>query len=288
MIAFFISSLLLGVCFLPLSLGVYLSLKIYSVPDITTDGSFVLGACISAVLIEGGFTPLLVLPIILFAGFLAGTFTGLIHTKLSVNALLSGIIVMTALFSINLAIMGKPNISLMNHEGLLGDPAYLAESWKNIAILLSLVAAFFLLFFYLLRTDFGLSMRATGSNELMARTYGINTSLNKIIGLGFANGLSALSGFLMVQIQGFADINMGIGIVIIGLASVMIADKIKPNQIRFSVSSELLFLIVGTLVYRLIISLSLLSGIPSEYIKLLTAILVLSVLFIPSGKSKKV
>jgi putative ABC transport system permease protein len=122
----------------------------------------------------------------------------------------------------------------------------------------------------------------------MARTYGINTSLNKIIGLGFANGLSALSGFLMVQIQGFADINMGIGIVIIGLASVMIADKIKPNQIRFSVSSELLFLIVGTLVYRLIISLSLLSGIPSEYIKLLTAILVLSVLFIPSGKSKKV
>lgn len=288
MIAFFISTLLLGICFLPLSLGVYLSLKIYSVPDITTDGSFVLGACISAVLIESGYPPMLVLPIILAAGFVAGTFTGVIHTKLGVNALLSGIIVMTALYSINLAIMGKPNVALMNHQGMFGDPSYLGDSLKNILLLVSLVTLFFMFFLFLLKTDYGLSMRATGSNELMARAYGINTNLNKITGLGFANGLSALSGFLMVQIQGFADINMGIGIVISGLASVMIADKITPKKIGFSISLELIFLVLGTLLYRAIISISLLSGIASVYIKLLTSILVLAVLFIPSRKPKTI
>jgi putative tryptophan/tyrosine transport system permease protein len=286
MMPFFISALILGVSFLPLSLGVYLSLKVYSVPDITTDGSFVLGASLSAVLIEGGVSPLLVIPIILFAGFLSGVCTGLIHTKLGVNALLSGIIIMTALFSINLAILGKPNLSLMNYEGLFGDPSYMSESPTNIILLIGIVTGIYLLFGYLLKTDYGLSMRATGSNETMAKVYGINTITNKVAGLGFANGLSALSGFLLVQIQGFADVNMGVGIVISGLASVMIADKLTPVKFNFSVSTELIFLIVGTMVYRLIISCSLLSGIPSGYMKLLTAFLVLSVLFIPSKKNK--
>lgn len=282
---FFISTLLLGIALLPLSLGVYLSLKVYQVPDITTDGSYVLGACSGAVLIESGISPLLVIPVILLAGFCSGIITGIIHTKIKVNALLSGIIVMTGLFSVNLAILGKPNLSLIQHEGLFGDPSILTDNLKAVALLIGICLTIYLLFYYLLRTDYGLSMRATGSNEDMAKNYGINTSANKITGLGFANALSAMSGFLMLQIQGFSDVNMGIGIVIAGLASVMIADKLIPQKNNYSLVIELSMLIVGTLIYRFIISLAIFSGIPSTYIKLLTSVLVLMVLLVPSKRN---
>lgn len=287
MSSFLFSSLILALAFLPLSLGVYLSLKIYEVPDITTDGSFVLGACTGAVLIESGVPPGLALPLVLITGFLAGICTGLIHTKMKVNALLSGIIVMTALFSVNLSILGKPNLSLNAHEGLFGDPALLNEQPQNFLLLCGIVLLLYLIFYFLLQTDYGLSMRATGSNETMAKAYGINTTANKISGLGIANGLSAMSGFLILQIQGFADVNMGIGIVIAGLASVMIADKLTPLNYRFSIALELGLLIIGTLLYRLIISMAVFSGIPSTYVKLLTSGLVLAVLLIGMKKNFK-
>jgi len=287
MSSFILSTIVLSLAFLPLSLGVFLSLKIYTVPDITTDGSFVLGGCVSAILIDSGLTPMLALPIAIIFGFFSGVATGAIHTKLKVNALLSGIIVMTALFSINLSILGKPNLTLDTNAGLFGDPSTINLSLEKIFVLAFIVLFVFLFFSLLLKTDYGLSMRATGSNETMAETFGIHTDKNKIIGLGFANGLSAMSGFLFVQIQGFADINMGIGIVIAGLASVMIADKITPSTNKFSISSELIFLIIGTFIYRFLISISLYSGIPSSLMKLLTAVLVLGVLMIPVKKKNR-
>jgi putative ABC transport system permease protein len=214
------------------------------------------------------------------AGFLAGSITGIIHTKLKVNALLAGILVMTSLYSINLKAMGKSNLALLDTAILFGN-----SNETNISHqLLVLGLVVFLLTglaFYLLKTDFGIAMRATGSSAEMVKAYGINSDTMKIIGLGLANSLVALSGYLVVQVQGFADINMGVGIVVTGLGSVIIGETLYTFLGKTSLGLRLVFIIFGTLVFRLILAFVLSQGIDPVWLKLATALFVLLVVALP-------
>jgi len=254
---------------------------VFNIPDITTDGSFTLGGAVTAVLLLGDMHPLLIIPIVFLAGALAGAATAFIHTRLKVNALLSGILVMTALYSINLALMGRSNLPLIGTRNIFFTIGNLSELQSQLIILFIISVILCIKLWWILRTDFGLAMRATGNNETMIRSLGVNTNRMKIIGLALANGLTALSGYLIVQLQGFADINMGIGIVILGLGSVMIGEIIvsrKTNRLAISLIS----VIVGAIIFRLILAFALSIGIDAIYLKLIVALFVLIVVSIPS------
>jgi putative ABC transport system permease protein len=260
-------------------------MRIFNIPDITTDGSFTLGGAVTAVLLSDHTSLPLVLLLVFLCGAMAGSITGIIHTKLKVNALLAGILVMTALYSVNLSIMGRSNIPLMNVNTVFNQLSFISNSTsQQLAVLLSFSLLLWLVVSWLLRTDFGLAMRATGNNENMIRALGVNTDRMKIIGLALANGLTALSGFLITQIQGFADINMGIGIVILGLGSVMIGEIfLKLIHVK-KILWHLLGVIAGSIVFRLILAFALSIGIDALYLKLVVAVFVLIVVSIPNLK----
>jgi putative ABC transport system permease protein len=283
--SFYLTAILLGLGFASLALGIFISMRIFNIPDITTDGSFTLGGAVTAVMLVQHVS----LPVIFLAAFLsgavAGAITGMIHTRLKVNALLSGILVMTALYSINLAIMQRSNIPLMDVSTVFSSALIFSDELsQQFFVLIIFVFLIWQLISRLLKTDFGLAMRATGNNESMIRALGVNSNRMKIIGLALANGLTALSGFLITQIQGFADINMGIGIVILGLGSVMIGEIFsKAFQIR-SIAVQLLFVIAGSIIFRLLLAFALSIGIDALYLKLVVAIFVLIVVSIPNLK----
>jgi putative ABC transport system permease protein len=266
---------MLGLAFVPLALGIFLSAKVFNIPDITTDGSYTLGAAVFAVLVTKPINPVMATLLVLPMGALAGALTGIIHTKLKVNALLSGILVMTALYSINLLIMERSNIPLMGTGSIfeqVNNPDFLfANLMKALAIVLVITA--FLI--WLLNTDFGLTMRAAGSNENMIEAQGVNPDKIKIIGLAISNALVALSGCLVTQLQGFADINMGIGIVIAGLASVMMGESISSRFKKSAILLPVLMVVVAAQLFRLFIAFILAQGIEQVYVKLFTAALVL-------------
>lgn len=282
---FYLSAVILGLGFSALAMGIFISMQVFKIPDITTDGSFTLGGAVTGLMLSNGASPWLALPLVFVAGALAGSMTGLIHAKLKVNALLSGILVMTALYSVNLALMGRSNIPLINTPTIFSLlPGTLGLSLQQLIMLLCAAGALWFGISWLLKTDAGLAMRATGNNEEMVRAQGVNTQTVKIIGLALANGLTALSGFLISQVQGFADINMGIGIVILGLGSVMIGEiALKAFRIR-SVSAHLFGVILGSIVFRLILALALSVGIDALYLKLVVAVFVLLVVSIPQLK----
>ena len=204
--------------------------------------------------------------------------TGLIHTRLRVNALLAGILVMNALYSINLMILGKANVPLLDTANVLTlfSPT-LPEVWSQGLVLMGFVGLFWWGLTYLLKTDFGLAMRATGSAETMIRANGVDTNRMKVIGLGLSNALTAISGFLLVQYQGFADISMGIGIMIVGLGSVIIGEALgnllKINSLFFKLGA----IILGTIVFRELLAITLAIGIHPELLRLFTSLLVLAV-----------
>lgn len=277
--SFLISALIQGFAFAGLGYGIYLSLRVFNVPDITTDGSYTLGAVVSAICLVNGIHPFPALLISAAAGFMAGACTGLIHTRLRVNALLSGILVMTALYSVNLILLGRPNLPLTGMQALLGTSA-IAQLMlmAGIALLLSLILL------YILRTDFGIAMRATGNSPSMVRAMGVNTDKMKITGLAMANACTALSGSLISQYQGFADINMGIGIVIAGLGAVMIGEALVPARIR-SLRLILAAVLAGGLLFRGAIALALSVGINPSYLRLLTALIVLAI--VASGSLRR-
>jgi putative ABC transport system permease protein len=282
---FYLSAVLLGLGFASLALGIFISMRIFNIPDITTDGSFTLGGAMTAVLVSQHTSIPLSLLVVFICGALAGSITGLIHTKLKVNALLAGILVMTALYSVNLSIMGRSTIPLINVKTIFNQLPFIDSSTSQyFVVLVSFTLLLWLLISRLLKTDFGLAMRATGNNENMIRALGVNTDRMKITGLALANGLVALSGFLITQIQGFADINMGIGIVILGLGSVMIGEiflrLIRVNKIGW----HLLGVIAGSIVFRLILAFALSIGIDALYLKLVVAVFVLIVVSIPNLK----
>ncbi len=229
---FYIMAILLGLAFVPMALGIFLSAKIFNIPDITTDGSFTLGATLFAVMATQHVNPYWATLLILPAGALAGSITGIIHTQLKVNALLSGILVMTALYSCNLLIMQKSNIPLVNASSIFTSVNKPHFIFYNLLLILAIALLIVLCVSALLKTDWGLTMRATGSNEDMVEAQGINPNYIKTAGLAISNALVALSGCLVTQLQGFADINMGVGIVIAGLASVMMADSLTTKNIK--------------------------------------------------------
>jgi len=272
---FYTVALLLGLAFVPLALGIFLSAKVFNIPDITTDGSFTLGAACFAVFILIPMHPILTTLLVLPVGALAGAATGLIHTKLKVNALLSGILVMTALYSVNLLIMERSNIPLIGAANIfdqVNNPAFLLKNMFIVVLIVLMVTG---LIIWLLKTDFGLTMRAAGSNENMIEAQGVNPDKIKVIGLAISNSLVALSGCLVTQLQGFADINMGIGIVIAGLASVMMGEAISNRFKKSSIVMPVLMVVFAAILFRLFIAFILAQGIEQVYVKLFTAALVL-------------
>ena len=285
---FFLTALLQGLCFSGIGLGIYISMKIFNIPDITTDGSYALGGVVTAIMLTNHLPSYLVLPAVVVAGAIAGALTGLIHTKLKINALLAGILVMTALYSINLTIMGRSDLPLINTPTLFNLVNITADPNQNsFWILIVFVVFITLLIGYLLKTDFGIAMRATGNSESMIKALGVNTDRMKIIGLALANALTAVSGYLITQFQGFADINMGIGIVIVGLGSVIIGETLINWFSITSVWLSLAAVLFGAILFQLVLALTLSIGVDANLLKLVTAVFVLLIVSLPKISFQK-
>jgi putative ABC transport system permease protein len=276
----------LGLCYGFLAIGVYITMRIYNFPDITADGSLTLGASITASLLTLGANPFYTIFVAMIFGFLAGSVTGIVHTKLKVNGLLSGILVTTALYSINLRIMGRSNIPLLTVQTVLTpfENAFAdAPRWAvDFAIFLLFSIVILVLLSLLFKTDFGLAMRATGDNEIMIAAQGVNTDSMKIIGIGLSNAMIALSGSLVCQYQGFADISMGIGIIVFGLASVIIGESfLGIFRHRFSVGAQLVSVVFGAIVFRVLVGVALSLGLAPTDFKIVTAFFVLLSVALP-------
>lgn len=270
-----------------MAMGIFISMKVFNIPDITTDGSYTLGATVAAVLLTHHWPVLATLPVCMLAGSLAGVCTGLIHTKLKIDALLAGILVMTGLYSINLIILGRSNVPLINITGIFNSFSFFTNDIYNQLLIASvLIILLAMLLNYLLRTDFGIAMRATGNNPIMTKSLGINNDIIKIIGLAIANALTGLSGFLVAQYQGFSDINMGIGIVITGLGSVLIADALRLWMNVTHIGLQILLLLAGSLLFQLVLAFTLAMGIDPNFLKLVTAMFVLLIVALPRVSSQ--
>ena len=301
-----------GLPYALLALGIFISYRVLDVADLSCEGSFTLGGALSAVLLVLGWNPFLATMMGVLAGFLAGIITGLIHTKLKITALLSGIITMTGLFSINLVIMGlAPSVTVnvingvkdvqvvysdsgysalvnLNGYNINGEPiqkiydTFLAIFSKNnynmifISLLIVVTVGFIAYWFF--GTEIGMSLRATGINPNMARAQGINTNAMIILGLGISNALIALSGSLFAQTQKSASSTMGVGVLVIGLASIIIGEGIFGKR---TFKNWLISVLLGAVLYYLIVVVAIQLGLPSYYQKLLYALLILIVLAIP-------
>ena len=279
---FYLTAVLQGLCLSAIAMGIFITMKIFNIPDITTDGSYTLGGAVTAVLIQQTLPIPVILPVVILAGAIAGALTGIIHTKLKINALLSGILVMTALYSVNLSLMGRSNIPFLNFPTLFTSIRVLPDDILNSFLVLgAFILLLALLLAYLLHTDFGIAMRATGNSETMIRALGVNTDRMKIIGLAIANALTATGGFLMSQFQGYTDINMGIGIVIVGLGSVIIAETFIRHFNITSVAISILFVVFGAIFFQLALALTLSLGVDATLLKLVTAVFVLLIVGLP-------
>lgn len=270
----------LGAIFSILSLGLYISFKVLDIPDLTVDGSFTTGCAVSAIVTVAS-SPALGLLLAFVAGAFAGLVTGLLITKLKINAILAGILTQTALYSINLRIMdGKPNISLLDSKTIFTNINQIT-SYGTLILLFIFVIVIVLLLNYFLRTQLGLALRACGDNEDMVRASSIDTDKMKLIGLSLANGLVGLSGALYTQQQTYSDITAGIGMMVIGLASIIIGTTFIKNE---KVLVSLIATVVGAIFYRFVLTFALQVGITSGDLKLLSAVIV--VIAISSTKLK--
>lgn len=274
----FLSAITQGLGYAGLGLGIYLTLKIFNIPDITTDGSYTLGGAITALLLTSGYHPILAIIIAMLCGSLAGTATGIIHTRLKIHPLLAGILVMTGLYSVNLLIMSRPNMPLIDIENIFSLISFSDDDTsKKLVMLFIITVSLSAIIIWLLKTDFGIAMRATGNSETMIRALGVNTDAMKIKGLALANALTALSGSLLVQYQGFADVNMGIGIVISGLGAVIIGEAFVRLISSKSIAVTIAGVILGTISFRVLLAVALSLGLQPNLLKLVTALIVLSV-----------
>ncbi len=276
---FYSLALIQGLGYAAMGLGIFISLRIFNIPDITTDGSYTLGGVITAVLLSSGMHPLPVMFAAIAGGAIAGIATGTIHTRMKVNPLLAGILVMTALYSVNLIIMGQSNMPLDTGISIQDKFAITENTDLNLWLLFSaVIISIAVILVWLLKTDFGIAMRATGNNEPMVSAMGVHTRNMKVFGLALSNMLTALSGYLLVQYQGFADINMGIGIVISGLAAVMMGEALARMIAPGKIVVQVLMVIAGSLLFRSILATALVLGLHPDYLKLVTALIVLLVL----------
>lgn len=279
-----------GFIFGLMALGVYLTFRVLDFPDLTVDGSLTLGAAMSAAIIASGGNPFFSVVIAVLAGMVAGAFTGIISTKLRILNLLAGILTMIALYSINIRIMGSPNLTLLNRPNVyqvfetVGIPPSTVPMAVGILVLMAVTSVLN----WFLHTNFGLALRATGDNPEMVTAQGVNTHITIIAGLALSNGMVALSGALLAQSQGSADVGMGVGTIIAGLASVIIGEAFLGQR---SVVASTLGVILGSVVYRLAIAAALnfrfgaLSLEPSD-LNLITAVLVIVALTFPQVRSR--
>jgi putative tryptophan/tyrosine transport system permease protein len=274
-------TLVQGLLFGLVALGVMIPFRLLAFPDLTSEGSFPLGGCLCAVLIVAGMHPLPATLAALAAGMLAGLATAFIHLRLRINTLLAGILVMTILYSVNLRILGKANVALLDTESLLSwiAPAAVVNVNAQIALFAVLVLAVLAALRWLLGTEVGLSLRAVGANASLAPALAINPWTYVLAGVALANGLSALAGAVAVQLQGFADVHMGFGVLINGLAALIIGETLVG---RHSVTRQLAAPVLGSVVYYQIVSVGLSLGLKPADLKLATGLFVLVTLALPA------
>lgn len=280
------STIILGLLYGLLVLGVFMTFRILNYADLTVDGSLPLGAAITAILIFKGVNPFLATLAALPLGAMAGLVTGILHTRFSITPLLSGILTMIGLYSINLRIMGRPNVPLLRCETIFDALAGggLSVRAGQTVIALAVITAVVVGLYLFLNTELGQALRGTGDNEIMLRSLGVNTDRMKIMGLALSNAIVALSGAMIAQYQGFADINMGIGMIIIGLASVIIGEVVFGVK---SILGRLCAVVIGSILYRLAIAFVLrISFIEYTDLKLFTALLVTIALISPEISKK--
>lgn len=296
--ALLIGALTIGLILSLLALGVFISFRIFDFPDITADGSITFGAALSAILLVKGYPPVVATAAGFFGGLLAGTVTGILATLFKIQALLAGILVMTALYSVNLHVMGKSNVPLLSETTVTtyaeraGAAVFQTEGEIDIAgwevgvrdastlvlaaaAVLIIGAALYLFF----RTNLGTAMRATGDNDQMIRALGVNVEGVTILGLALSNGLIGLAGALLAQYQGFADVQMGIGMVVWGLASVIIGEALVGKD---SFGLTLVGAVMGSVLFRLLVAIALRWGLDPNDLKLITALFVFGALILPS------
>ena len=292
-----IGAFTIGLILSLLALGVFISFRIFEFPDITADGSITLGGAITAVLLVAHVHPLAACAAAFAGGAVAGTTTGVLHTRFKINGLLSGILVMTALYSVNLHIMGKSNVPLLSERTLatmaesaafrvLGRPVLHLAGWEVsardaavLAMAAAAAAATAALLYVFFRTNLGTAMQAAGDNAQMIRALGVNVENMIVLGLALSNGLIALAGALLTQYQGFADVQMGIGMVVWGLASIIIGEAlVGVRALGFVITGA----IMGSILFRLIVAIALRGGLNPNDLKLITAVFVFAALVLPS------
>ncbi len=270
----------LGLLWAVMTIGVYITYRVLDIADLTVEGSIAMGAAIAAKAMTIGINPYAATGLAILGGMAAGLVTGLLHTKLRIPALLSGILTMIALYSINLRILGKANLSLLRMETVYTGFENLGLSRNTAVIVLGalFILALVAILYWFFGTEIGCAIRATGNNPNMVRAQGINTNTMKILGLVISNGLVAVSGALIAQSQTFADVQMGTGSIVIGLASVIIGEVLFGRK---HFMGRLFSLVLGAITYRIIIALVLEMGMPSSDLKLFTAITVAVALALP-------
>jgi putative ABC transport system permease protein len=274
-----------GLVYALVALGIVISFRVLSFPDLTVDGSFVVGGAVTARMIASGYSPIAGMLAGALVGFAAGCATGLLNTRLRINSLLAGILVMTILYSVNLRIMGRSNTPLLNFVTILTPFEETQMRWLfTVAFFAFVVFASKFLTDLFLHTEMGLAMRATGDNEQMIRTLGVNTDNMTILGLGISNAFVAFSGSLVAQHQGFADIGMGIGMIVAGLAAIIIGETLLRVK---TVSMNTFAAIVGSVIYRLIITVGLWLGLAPTDLKMATGLMVILALGFPAIKQGK-
>jgi len=277
-----LASIDLGLIYALMALGVHMTFRVLNFADLTVDGSFVTGAAVTATGILGGLSPLLATALGFVAGGAAGVFTGLLNTVGGVNPLLAGILTQIALYSINLRIMGRANLSLLRAPTLLSAmrDAHWFATWRSILVFAVVAIVVGVIVTWFLTTNVGLGIQAAGDNPAMARAQGVHTSGMIILGLAISNGLVAIAGSLLAQYQGFADNSMGIGTIVMGLASVILGQAIFGAR---PVWRAVLAVIAGSVLYRFVIqlALSLNIGLQATDMKVISAVLVIAALLIP-------
>jgi putative tryptophan/tyrosine transport system permease protein len=281
----------LGLLYGLVALGVYLSFRVLDFPDLTADGSFPLGGAVAATLIVRGVPPIVATAIALLAGVLAGVCTATLNVRFKILNLLASILTMIALYSVNLRIMGQPNVSLLGQPTLLtpldGLLKYL-PLWLGTPLVMGAIALLFkFLLDWFFTTEIGLAMRATGANPDMARAQGINTDRMILLGMGLSNGLIALAGALFAQVNGFADVTMGVGTIVFGLAAVIVGETLLSKR---SVVWATLGALLGSVLYRLVVAIALntrIFGLQSQDLNLVTAVIVGLALILPNRRWRR-
>lgn len=272
-----------------MAIGLYITFKVLDLADLTVDGSICTGAAVCTVLITKEYNIWVAILCAIVAGMIAGLFTGILHTALGIPAILAGILTQLSLWSVNLLIMdGKANIALSRFKYKFGEDVIISMLKKNLYPSLAILAGFIIviiaLLYWFFGTEMGMSLRSTGCNLEMSRAQGINTNLTKVFGLALSNGVVALAGALLAQQQGAADINMGRGAIVIGLAAVIVGEALFQKKTT-NFALRLFFVVCGAIIYWLVFQTVIFIGLPTELLKMLSALVVAIFLGIPYLKS---